>query len=125
MLYINLSQNFSNGYIPFCFFIQFLEQFLKFLANFTLLKYVKSQRSYGSLITKKLIFGFQILDLKVHFSLKMKCTECQDTTSHSLSLMLSKHRKYRVVSSCSSLFCSLNNYCMLIETGNEFFDLIG
>ena len=52
----------------FCFFIQFLEQLLKFLANCTLLKYVKSQRSYGFLITKKLIFGFQILDLKVHFS---------------------------------------------------------
>ena len=48
----------------FCFFIQFLEQLLKFLANFTLLKYVKSQRRYGFLITKKLIFGFQILDLK-------------------------------------------------------------
>ena len=49
-------------------FIQFLEQLLKFLANFTLLKYVKSQRSYGFLITKELIFGFQILNLKVHFS---------------------------------------------------------
>ena len=54
--------------LPFCFFIQFLEQLLKFLVNFTLLKYVTSQRSYGFLITKKLIFGFQILDLKVHFS---------------------------------------------------------
>ena len=31
-------------------------------------KYVKSQRSYGFLITKELIFGFQILDLKDHFS---------------------------------------------------------
>ena len=51
-----------------CFFIQFLEQLLKFLVNFTLLKYVMSQRSYGFLITKELIFGFQILDLKVHFS---------------------------------------------------------
>ena len=51
--------------LPFCFFIQFLEQLLKFLANFTLLKYVKSQRSYGFLITKELIFW---LDLKVHFS---------------------------------------------------------
>ena len=29
---------------------------LKFLLNFTLLKYVKSQRSYGFLITKELIF---------------------------------------------------------------------
>ena len=51
-----------------CFSIHFLEQLLKFLVNFTLLKYVKSQRSYGFLITKKLIFGFQILDLKDHFS---------------------------------------------------------
>ena len=47
-----------------CFPIQFLEQPLKFLVNFTLLKYVKSQRSYGFLITKELSFGFQILDLK-------------------------------------------------------------
>ena len=54
--------------LPSCFFIQFLEQLPKFLANFTLLKYVKSQRNYGFLITKELIFGFQILDLKDHFS---------------------------------------------------------
>ena len=58
--------------LPFCFSIQFLEQLLKFLVNFTLLKYVKSQRSYGFLITKKLIFGFQILDLTVHFSASLK-----------------------------------------------------
>ena len=38
------------------------------VVNFTLLKYVKSQRSYGFLITKELIFGFQMLDLKDHFS---------------------------------------------------------
>ena len=31
-------------------------------------KYVKSQRNYGFLITKELIFGFQILDLKDHLS---------------------------------------------------------
>ena len=54
--------------LPFCFFIQFSEKVLKFSVNFTLLKYVKSQRSYDFLITKELIFGFQILDLKVHFS---------------------------------------------------------
>ena len=53
-------------------FFQFLEKLLKILANFTLLKYVKPQRSYGFLITKKLIFGFQILDLKVHFSASLK-----------------------------------------------------
>ena len=58
--------------LPSCLFIQFLEQLLKFLVNFTLLKYVKSQRSYGFLITKELIFGFQILDLKVHFSASLK-----------------------------------------------------
>ena len=54
--------------LPSCFSIQFLAQLLKFLVNFTLLKYVKSQRSYGFLITKELIFGFQILNLKDHFS---------------------------------------------------------
>ena len=54
--------------LPSCFFIQFLEQILKFLVNFTLLKYVKSQRSYDFLFTKEVICGFQILDLKDHFS---------------------------------------------------------
>ena len=54
--------------LPSCLSIQFLEQLLKFLVNFTLLKYVKSQRRYGLLITKELIFGFQILVLKDHFS---------------------------------------------------------
>ena len=54
--------------LPYCIFIQFLEQFLKFLVNFILLKYVKFQRRYSFLITKELIFGFQILDLKDHFS---------------------------------------------------------
>ena len=38
--------------LPSYFSIQFLEQLLKFLVNFTLLKYVKSQRSYGFLITR-------------------------------------------------------------------------
>ena len=55
--------------LPSCFSIQFLEQLLKFLVNVTLLKYVKSQRSYGFLIIKEMIFGFQMLDLKDrHFS---------------------------------------------------------
>ena len=58
--------------LPSCFSIQFLEQLLKFLVNFTLLKYVKSQRSCGLLITKELIFGFQILDLKDDFSASLK-----------------------------------------------------
>ena len=33
-------------------------------SKLTLLKYVKHQRSYGFLVTKELIFGFQILDFK-------------------------------------------------------------
>ena len=58
--------------LPSCFPIELLEQLLKFLVNFTLLKYVKSQRSYGFLITKELTFGFQILDLKDHFSASLR-----------------------------------------------------
>ena len=58
--------------LPSCFSTEFLEQLLKFLVNFTLLKYVKSYRSYGFLITEELIFGFQILDLKDHFSASLK-----------------------------------------------------
>ena len=58
--------------LPSCFSIEFLEQLLKFQVNFTLLKYVKSQRSYGYLITKELMFGFQILDLKDHFSASLR-----------------------------------------------------
>ena len=37
-------------------FYSILKQLLKFLANFTLLKHVKSPRSYGFLITKKADF---------------------------------------------------------------------
>ena len=44
----------------------------RILVNFTLLKYAKSQRSYDFLITKELIFGFQILDLKDHFSASLR-----------------------------------------------------
>ena len=56
----------------FAFLFNFLEQPLKFLVNFTLLKYVKCQRSYRFLITKELSFSFQILDLKDHFSASLK-----------------------------------------------------
>ena len=63
--------------LPSCFSIEFLEQLLKFLVNFTLLKCVKSQRSYGFLITKELIFGFQILDLKDHFSTSLSSHELE------------------------------------------------
>ena len=58
--------------LPSCFSTEFLEQLLEILVNFTMLKYVKSQRSYGFLITKELIFGFQILDLKHHSSASLK-----------------------------------------------------
>ena len=58
--------------LPSCFSIQFLEQLLKFLVNFTLLNYIESQRNYGFSITKELIFGFQILDLKDHFSASLR-----------------------------------------------------
>ena len=58
--------------LPSCFSIEFLERLRKFPVNFTLLKYVKSQRSYGFLITKELIFGFKILDLKDHCSASLK-----------------------------------------------------
>ena len=67
-------------------FIQFLEQLLKFLANFTLLEYVKSQRSYDFLITKKLIFGFQILDLKVTSNLSHVKTRLLNMTWSNLRL---------------------------------------
>ena len=74
-------------HLPSCFLIQFLEQLLKFRVNFTLLKYVKSQRRYGFLITKQLIFGFQILDLKDHFSasLSMKVAVMHVTINEVLS----------------------------------------
>ena len=77
--------------LPYCFSIKFLEQLLKVSVNFTLLKYVKSQRSYGFLITKELIFGFQILDLKDHFSasLTQECWslnwECVSLVTYELS----------------------------------------
>ena len=77
-----------------CFFIQFLGQLLKFLVNFTLLKYVTSQRSYGFLITKGLIFGFQILDLKDHFS---------------ASLTLLPVFSHCICAVCQSIYLTLNH----------------
>ena len=62
--------------LPSCFSVQFLEQLLKFLVNFTMLKYVKFQRNYGFLITKELISDFQILDLKDHFSASLRYQAC-------------------------------------------------
>ena len=53
--------------LPSCLFIQFLEQLLKLLVNFTLLKYIKSQRSYGFLITKELSFGLPNFGFKRSF----------------------------------------------------------
>ena len=71
MTWSNLRFNVGRSFVtmatnlPSCFSTQFLEQLLKFLVNFTLLKYAKSQR-------KERIFGFQILDLKDHFSASLK-----------------------------------------------------
>ena len=75
--------------LPPCFSIQFSEKLLKFLGNFSLLKYVKSQRSYGFLITKELIFGFQILDLKDHFSASLMKLETSGLFGLFLILVLS------------------------------------
>ena len=72
--------------LPSCFSIEFLEQPLKFLVNFTLLKYVKSYRSYGFLITKELIFGFQILDLKDHFSASLTGFTLDFIRCHAISM---------------------------------------
>ena len=68
--------------LPSCFSIELLEQLLKFLVNFTLLKYVKSQRSYGFLITKEVIFGFQILYLKDHFSASSSLVSIKPNINH-------------------------------------------
>ena len=93
--------------LPSCFSIRFLEQLLKFLVNFTLLKYVKSQRSYGFLITKELVFGFQILDLKDHFSASLKrinnnlCHRHESIDSGGISLFIDNLR-------CTS-FCFNNS----------------
>ena len=72
--------------LPSYFSIEFSEQLLKFLVNFTLLKYVKSQRSYGFLITNELIFGFQILDLKDHFSASLSFNLIENMGTQILSL---------------------------------------
>ena len=48
--------------LPSCFSIEFLEQLLKFLVNFTLLKYVKSQRSFNH---KRADFWFPNFGFKI------------------------------------------------------------
>ena len=70
--------------LPSCFSVQCLAQLLKFLVNFTLLKYsLKSQRSYG--YTKELIFGFRILNLKYHFSASLKVKTFREDLLNRLS----------------------------------------
>ena len=70
MTWSNLRFNVGRSFVtmatnlPCCFFIQFLEQFLTFLVNFTLLKYVKSQRnnkkrSHTQLDSRKQVIAFQ------------------------------------------------------------------
>ena len=80
--------------LPSCFSLQFSEQLLKFLVNFTLLKYVKSQRSYGFLITKELISGFQILDLNNHFSASLKIVQGQNNYPLKIMSMAEKLQNY-------------------------------
>ena len=72
--------------LPSCFSVQFLEQLFKFLVSLTWLKYVKSQRSYGILITKELIFGFQILELKDQFSASLTLNRLGAEFAHRLVL---------------------------------------
>ena len=61
--------------LPSCFSIQLLEQLLRSLVNFTLLKYVKSQKLW-LFNHKELIFGFQYLNLKDHFSASLRLDTC-------------------------------------------------
>ena len=90
-------------------------QLLKFLVNFTLLKYVKSQRSYGFLITKELIFGFQILDLKDHFSASLKSS----LLPVFFNLNVAKFKNLRLLlNRCQSL-CQKEFVCVLIKLSYE------
>ena len=91
-----------------CFSIQFLEQLLKFLVNVTLLKYVKSQGSYGFSITKELIFGFQILHLKDHFSASLRAFIGVETAALTF-------RTKQYSTSYSSHICYGKRFC------NDFF----
>ena len=59
--------------LPSCFFIPFLEQLLKFLVNFTLLKYVTSQRSYGFLNHKRADFWLPNFVFKRSLLSLLKC----------------------------------------------------
>ena len=56
---------FSESYLDICFKISY-DKKCENCDNLGL------QRSYGFLITKEMIFGFQILDLKDHFSASLK-----------------------------------------------------
>ena len=84
--------------LPSCFSIRFLSQLLKFLVNFTLLKYVKSRRSYGFLLTEELIFGFQILDLKDHFSASLNNLKQGDEFTNESSTGLRVNNKSKILS---------------------------
>ena len=90
--------------LPSCFLIQFLKQLLMFPVNLTLFKYVKSRRNYGFLITKELIFGFQILDLKPHFFASRVCTERiwnNQYGENGVRRLYSNYKKRRACVECS------------------------
>ena len=101
--------------LPSCFSVEFLELLLKFLVNFTFLKYVKSQRSYGFLFTKELILGFQISDLKNHFSASLKSS----LLPVFFNLNVAKFRNLRLLlNRCQSLY-QKGFVCVLIKLSYE------
>ena len=73
-LRLNVSRSFATmaTNLPFCFSIF---RTIPDVSSKLILKYVKCQRKHGFLIKKELIFGYQILDLKDHFSASRVCTE--------------------------------------------------
>ena len=97
------------------FLFSFLEKLSKFLVNFTLLKFVKSQRNYGLLITKELIFGFQILDLKDHFSASLITLSAKSHEKHLVieQLPWCRNQSYSInfmppeTFKCASVGCAL------------------
>ena len=120
----NLRFNVSRSFVtmetnlPSCFYIEFLEQLLKFIVNFTLLKYVKSQRGYGFLITKELIFGFQILDLEDHFSASLKDILCNSDIAKRMETGESKTRD-RPCNQKNCLLCTSGLVNVILSLTNK------
>ena len=75
--------------------------FLVDRCHVTLLKYVKSQRSYGFLITKELIFGFQLLD---HFSASLSPVYMNTFLWRTISFSIKTQQLYSIYTSFSYRF---------------------